>query len=231
MGFGCHGKSLVWKATNLSTKDIKQLYDTGILSHSSVKQQKEKCCKIDVDVSWIVRKLGIGKAEDMIVKEVSLFLRALAHQGPFVVTPVCDGDKRHHSKRAYVDRVSNWLRKSNEGLVARHQYISLEAEIENLKAKGLDQVTEKHWGKKRKFLAESKKMEQDGGKFVPISSSFSSKLQKALQGLKSTEEELDLNGKVDQVLKAQFQADYLIACRRLNGKSDIIFWQILILLH
>ena len=184
MGFGCHGKSLVWKATNLSTKDIKQLHDAGILKSLTLPspspvEQKEKYCKIDVDVSWIARKLGIGKTEDMVVKEVSLFLRALAHQGPFIVTPVCDGDKRHHSKRAFVDRVAERDRKKKEGLVARYQYISLEAEIDNLKAKGQHQ-TEEHSKKRKQYLTRSKNME-DGGKFVPISSSFSSKLQEALQ--------------------------------------------------
>ena len=96
MGFGSNGCTLVWKINHLSINDIKSLHDNNIIPPTSnlnpiVFQRKEtatlnnpssvlnKNCKIDIDISWIVRKLDIGKTEDSIVKEVSNFLKTLAH--------------------------------------------------------------------------------------------------------------------------------------------------------
>ena len=110
-------------------------------------------------MSWIVRKLGIGKSEENIAKEVSHFLRELPHQGPFIVTPVCDGDKRHHSKRDFVKRVSQRHQKKKEGMAARYKSMSLEAEIEDaLKAKG-EVETEEHLKQQKAILTQSKYLE------------------------------------------------------------------------
>ena len=148
MGFGSNGRTLVWKINHISINDINSLHDNDIIppardlnptpaaTLSNPSSLLNKNCKIDVDISWIVRKLGIGKTEDSIMKEVSNFLKTLAHQGGFIVTPICDGDERHHSKRDYVNRIAKRERKRVDGLVARFKTMSLEAEIENIKQQG-----------------------------------------------------------------------------------------------
>ena len=132
MGFGSNGAPLVWKVSELSIKHIKTLFDAGILNSTS----SETVMKVDADVSWIARKIGVGKTEDKVAHEVANFLRAIAHIGGFDVTPICDGDKRHDSKRDYANRQAKRERKRIDGLVARYEGMSLEAEIERIKASG-----------------------------------------------------------------------------------------------
>ena len=101
--------------------------------------------------------------------------------------------------------------------------MSLEAEIENIKEKGGIE-SQHHLQKRKKLTTQSKDFEI--GTFVPIGKDFNIKLGLELQSSLPDDDikQGDLIGMINPVLKEKFQADSLIACRRLNGQSDLIFF-------
>ena len=64
MGFGNHGKCLAWSVKDLSFKDVKILFMKGVFS---TEDNRHTSCRLDVDVSWVAKKLGIGKSESGII--------------------------------------------------------------------------------------------------------------------------------------------------------------------
>ena len=63
--------------------------------------------KIDVDCNWVAFKLGCAKKPQEAASKTADFLQCLASCG-FIVTPICDGERRHHSKRASIERIAKF---------------------------------------------------------------------------------------------------------------------------
>ena len=59
----------------------------------------------DVDCNWIAFMLGANKCPHEAASKTADFLECLANYG-FIVTPICDGKERHHSKRASMERIA-----------------------------------------------------------------------------------------------------------------------------
>ena len=87
--------SLLW--------NVKSLTLTHFTTLLRAKFPNEKI-RIDVDCSWVAIFLGRGKRAKEVISVTANFLVTLAQAGGFVVTPVLDGDCRHHSKRATTKR-------------------------------------------------------------------------------------------------------------------------------
>ena len=115
MGFGSASKYLIWTASPLHIKHVKVICNS-------------KTCLIDVDMSWILRKLGIGLTQQMQVKLMAQFLRTLAKDG-LIITPICDNKCRHHSKRDSISRQFQREKNRVDGLFARCKGISLSTQI------------------------------------------------------------------------------------------------------
>ena len=219
MGFGNKGRYLVWRVDGLSVQQVKSLFNKGILTaHPPTPSSTSLLCRLDVDVSWVAQKICIGKSEEDVICGVCDFLRSLAYSG-FVVTPILDGKVRHHSKQATISRISIRERKKVSGIIARFKGISLEAEIESLKEKGL--VETKDILKRKNDLASECKKSEQVESFVKIGQDFCQKLQRELD-LKEASVENENGGVVLSALQATFQADSLISCRKMNGKTDLI---------
>ena len=60
---------------------------------------------VDVDCNWVACQLGGTKSPNEAASITCDFLLTLAEYG-FVVTPICDGVRRHHSKRATISRIA-----------------------------------------------------------------------------------------------------------------------------
>lgn len=62
MGFGSLSKQLTWTASGLSLLHVKQ----AIKSASKFNKPKLDCKQylVDVDISWILRKLGLGLTKE-----------------------------------------------------------------------------------------------------------------------------------------------------------------------
>ena len=79
---------------------------------------------IDVDCNWVACYLGATKNPTEAAHITSDLLQALAARG-FIVTPVCDGEIRHHSKRASIDRVVTNEKLKIRSLVDRYKLLSM----------------------------------------------------------------------------------------------------------
>ena len=90
--------ALVYHINNLSIKTLHDLL--------KIIRRTNQPILIDVDCFWLAFKLGGSKNPDEAVHKVADFLQRLASYG-FIVTPVCDGEQQHHSKRASTKQVAN----------------------------------------------------------------------------------------------------------------------------
>lgn len=160
MGFGSSSKQLIWAASGLSLLHVKQ----AIKSASKFNKPKLDCKQyiIDVDISWIIRKLGLGLTKESQIKKISQFLRTLSRDG-FVVTPICDNKERHHSKRDSINRAFKREKARVDGLVARCQSIALATTVRQNGGKySTEQI------KHRNFLnKEAKKLEDTNFVTIP----------------------------------------------------------------
>ena len=99
-----------------------------IILHKKKHRNTARKLLVDVDMSWIIRKLGIGLREEVQIKKVVQFLRTLARDG-FIVTPICDNNTRHHSKRDSISRQFKRERARVDGLFAKCKGISLSTQV------------------------------------------------------------------------------------------------------
>ena len=176
--------------------------------------RNNQCIHVDVDCNWIANRDTIKN-----VHEVADFLESLSING-FIVTPVCDGEFRHHSKRATVERCADRQK-------SRHQATECRLKISKLKqtmAKCSHQSDESNQEMKQldKCL---KKYENNAS--PGISGSFGRELSEIVQ--KRNDDRLfydplqNTSGvSVNNVLIAEFQADAVLAKRAIEGYSDLI---------
>ena len=97
----CSKGTVLWKATGLTLKTL-EAFDLG------------NC--IDVDGNFLFHtiskmKANKGKPIDLIVGEMALLLKQIAHSGGFNLTVVMDGDARPDCKRA------SWERRKDASLL------------------------------------------------------------------------------------------------------------------
>lgn len=112
----------------LSVRDVKD--SIKIIRQRGAENESEHL-RLDVDISWIVFKIGANKKPPQeAVTLVCDFLQTLAKYG-FVVTPICDGEIRHHSKRASTDRVSKREKDRVKATVSRLQLLNIGQQINN----------------------------------------------------------------------------------------------------
>ena len=93
----CSKGTVLWKATGLSLQSIKSL---GLGN------------RIDVDGNFLFYQMQGrgGKSTEVIIGEMALFLKQIAHSGGFIVTVVLDGETCPDCKRV------SWERRKDVGL-------------------------------------------------------------------------------------------------------------------
>jgi len=94
----------VYNIENLPIKAVKDVLN-AIRSNTAVENGKIPAFRVDIDCNWVACKLGGNKCPRNAAATTADFIECLAKYG-FIVTPICDGEARHHSKRASVDRVA-----------------------------------------------------------------------------------------------------------------------------
>ena len=180
--------------------------------------------RIDVDGSWLFYHLqkGGGRPMEDIVGEMATLLAQIAHCGGFVVTVVMDGDARPDCKRATWERRKNIHLKSINRMYCRFKMLELSSRLEN------DEMN----GEKRKevqnelclFNDAAKSLESKAG-IVALRNDFCNLLLLRLNK-KNAFETNENGGFVSPfIIKSKFQADYVIALRSKQMKSDFIFSQ------
>ena len=203
----CSKGNVLWKATGLSLHSLKAF---GLGN------------RIDVDGNLLFYQLqgNGGKTMKRLVSEMALLLRQIAHSGGFIVTIVMDGDARPDCKRASWDRRKDTSLSKINRMYCRFKVLELSSRLEK-EAMNENQRNEI----KRElhaFNEAAKSLEKQCGR-VSISKNFCDLLLICLRlnkGMKMNENGGYVSSKI---IRAKFQADYVIALRSLEKKNDFIY--------
>jgi hypothetical protein len=104
---------VLWKAKNLNLTQLREAIQC-------LKTDTEnKIIRVDVDCSWVACSFARGKNHAEIISTVGNFLHVLAMKIPAVVTPILDGEKRHHSKQDSTKRVAKREKRRIDAIIAR----------------------------------------------------------------------------------------------------------------
>ena len=112
--------SLLSSIKCLSMKDIKAIAETHFDPPSMLID--------DIDCSFVAYHLGSTTVNA--VEKTKGLLLALAQNG-FIVTPICDGSIRHHSKRASIDRKNKREKNRIDALALRNEVLQMTSKMNN----------------------------------------------------------------------------------------------------
>ena len=197
------GGKLLWHAEGLTLQSLK---DLGIGN------------RIDVDGNLMAYSIGSSgnKPFHEVINEMALRLKKIAQSGGLNIQVVVDGDIRPDCKRA------SWSRRKEQGLdkinrkYCRLKAMELRGQIDGGTASNIDKE------KYESFSAEAKRLETKCGRQCKIPNDFCERLGERLLIVGATDVH-EGGGIVQQnVLKAKFQADTLIARRFREKKCEYI---------
>ena len=91
---------------------------------------RNKLSKLMLIATGLLSNLEVRKKTQEAASLTCDFLECLARYG-FVVTPICDGEIRHHSKRASIDRIAKSDKSKIESTLARLRLTALTQRLRN----------------------------------------------------------------------------------------------------
>ena len=203
----CTKGKVLWKASGLSFQAIKSL-DLGN--------------RIDVDGNYLFYKLvgSGGKPVGIIIETMAAFLKQLAHNGGFVVNIIMDGSDRPDCKRASWERRKSQSLDEINRMYCRLKVLELSSQLEN------SETNEEQRSQIRRKLKEyndaARKLENASGKAI-ITPDFCERLLARLAAMNAFESNENWGYVSKKIIKARFQADYVIARRILDKNTDFIF--------
>ena len=172
---------------------------------------------VDVDCSWVAYKaLGPTQPPTRAPALVFEFMRALASVG-FTVFPICDGDERHHSKRASTDRLAKKEKSRIDSILLRCKMLSI---AQNLQNETIEASAKETLAKELKII-EKKVISLEKRTASGIPSSFVDDLKELIL-VNNGQESNEHGGFIAPVMVASFQADTLIARRAIKRKNHLI---------
>ena len=192
--------------------ECKESYSSPFQTFLTTKYPNEKIV-IDVDCSWIACLVGRGKQPKEIAFAIAKFLVTLAQAGGFIVSPILDGDSRHHSKRATTSRNAKYEQNRIGAIQARFKALAISSKINN------GQASENDREELCKLNTKAEKLEKYSA--VHLTNTFESDLRCSLEEMSASLEH-ESGGYVSEIRKAILQADYVIAYRSLNKMNHII---------
>jgi hypothetical protein len=147
--------SLLYPIKGLSVKSIKDIINNIYFKDDESRDTIiHKKYLIDVDCNWVACHLGATNSPDEAASITCDFLEALSQYG-FVVTPICDGERRHHSKRATVDRIAKREKLKAKTIGERFRLLSTSQKLQNIL--NLDVTERQRLGDEREALNKSVK--------------------------------------------------------------------------
>jgi hypothetical protein len=229
-----HAASLLYVMKSLSIKSVKDMIRTKVAHQHDYNANQQTTTQqsqhqphhhqkyyIDVDCNWVACYLGATKNPTEAAHITSDLLQALAARG-FIVTPVCDGEIRHHSKRASIDRVVTNEKLKIRSLVDRYKLLSMTQQKQYSSNSNLDGNEKDLFEKELTALNKSvTSLERKNKRNHRLPSSFAKDLKEELE-MRGAHDENDNYGKVEKVRVGFFQADALIAKRAVEKKSHLI---------
>ena len=203
----CAKGTVLWEATGLSLHSLKIL---GLEN------------RIDIDGNFLFYKIrgSTRKSVEDITIEMALLLKKIAHSGGFIVTVIMDGDSRPDCKRAsWEQRKEVSLEKTNR-LYCRLKVLEMSSRLE--KEKLTEDERKKMETELKAYNQAAKSFENKSGK-ANIPPHFSKLLLRRLISNGATKMN-ERDGFVSpKIIKAKFQADYVISLQSLENKNDFIY--------
>ena len=210
---------LLFKASNIVARELDALLDF-MISNQYFKNRNPSLQhkRIDCDVSNIIHLLSYRHSKifsTALVRDVALFLKQLASDTGYVITAVLDGNIRPHTKRdAFQRRYTSTMNRINS-------YFCRQSAM-RLASKKREDLTKDESKKLDLFNKEAKLLEASSKMQIPFD--FKLQLELALEQVCAFSVDRESGGYVSRdILKAEFEADYLMAYRFRNGDSDCIF--------
>lgn len=172
---------------------------------------------IDIDASWIFRSTGI-KLDNRLDWMMNLALE-LVRNG-FIVVFVCDGENRHHSKRATVERKAKYQKVAIDTYIKKAELMKLaEMRINSNSIEEINQIIVKENALSNKL--KTMETNQQATK-INVGDEFFINIQNAIEDIDLLQTKFYQIGYI-LVVKSEFQADSVLAYRCVMGLSDIVF--------
>ena len=218
---------IISSCKNLTVKDIKDALNAVIQQQHNVDENEPSAPSlsetvpnqqlvIDVDCNWVACYLGGTKTPTNAPSATADFLEVLSNYG-FIVNPICDGQSRHFTKRASIDRVANREKCKIDAFESRYSLLNIIQQINN----EVDAAKKEELQKKRDDLIKRIKSLENKCKNIGLSPTFASDLMNELE-VRGSHNVNDNHGIVECVKIGLFQADSVIAKRAVQSKSHLI---------
>ena len=172
---------------------------------------------LDIDVSWLYRSRNSITEENRVTYIFNICLQFT--QIGISVVLVCDGDQRHHSKRATIERRSKMYNNSIKGYVTRSKLMCISKE--RLLAAN-NTIKQQLLEEEKKLSMQIKSLEKaDQASKIDVGHEFYLSLCAYVDGIPN--KDFGNKGARIYVIKAYFQADSSLAYRLINNISDMSF--------
>ena len=193
-------------------KTLFKLKGLSIQNLKRIASSMESALTIDVDINWLVYYICRGLRNEEIIRIVADFLATLA-SSEFIVTPICDGFIRHHSKRASISRIQTREQTRIDSTRARFEAMKISR---LLKDNPNDDSLRLELEDKNKAAKKGESASWSG-----IKDEFAEELSDFLRDNNM----YDLNiysGRIMPVIRAMFQADTVLSYRSIKKQSSFI---------
>ncbi len=203
----CKKGEVLWQAQNLNLRTLKS-FQCGN--------------RIDVDGNGLIWSIYQGQNNrhisfNQILHRMVEYLRNIAYSGGFILTIIVDGDVRPDCKRDSWSRIKDREIDRVSRIHCRLKAMNLYQKIKDNNASEVEKEDYENYKKTAKSL-ESKCAKSS----LQIPKDFHSQLSQKLMALGACVPNINGGFIHETVLKAKFQADSVIACRSVRGKSDFI---------
>ena len=214
-----NGGNLIFKMTNVVARELDMMVNLGLSKHASDNAPTSAPKKsIACDISNIIHNLAYGHSciyDRPLVLSVAEFLKRLAADTGYVVTPVLDGNVRPQSKRdAFKRRYESTMNRVNS-FFCRQSAMKLAAKAER------DRSDEEKT-KLVEYNKEAKRLEKSGRLHIPPT--FTDDLETALEEIGAYFPDRFTGGVVRrEMVQAEYKSNYMIAYRVRNGLSTLVY--------
>ena len=208
--------NIIFKADSFVSRELVSALDH--MSDDSSSRSASQTKRIDCDVSNIIHDLSYKHARvysTKLVREVANFLKLLSSDSGFIVTAILDGDVRPQSKRdAFKRRYNSTMNRINS-------YYCRQMAMK-IASKPVNEMTSAEKKRLDLFNNEAKALESSSRMTVP--SDFMEQLDSALVENGAYIADRKSGGYVSrQIIKAEFEADYIMAYRYRKGLSNLVY--------
>jgi hypothetical protein len=213
------GGCMVAKMENLVARELDLLLREVVLKDASNNDPVKYQLRLDCDISNILHTLAYkynSVFSTALVRGLASFLKQLAADTGFVVTAVLDGDVRPQSKRdAYKRRYRATMDRINS-------YYCRQSAMKIASSKPMKDLTNEERDKLDQYNKQAKKLECSHRLEVP--NDLKDQLDAALLEIHAYTKDRQSGGYVNNnIIKAEFESDYIIAYRYRHKLSDIIY--------